>query len=151
MLDQCIAILAHDQIPVHRALLFSQLSNTVTLFLHEALGPTEHELEQPTALRVRLERGRVERLITEGPRVDAGQLGGVRILGADAVVLSPHFNARAKLFETLGGSGQSAPSAAQIPADTRGMTPVAGAWTVGDAGQRRAAHGDGGRLRTTIG
>ncbi|MEE6286290.1 FAD-dependent oxidoreductase [Georgenia sp. MJ173] len=136
--DQRIAILTRDEVAIHHAMLFSQLSDQVTVFLHEAPDPTEEQWEQLAALNVSVVRPRVDRLVVEGAKVRAIQIDGGRTFEADAVVIAPRFNARTGLYEQLGGTAETTPFGKQIPTDPRGMTPVPGVWAAGNASEPMA-------------
>ncbi|WP_147916202.1 FAD-dependent oxidoreductase [Ruania zhangjianzhongii] len=136
--DQRIAILARDEVAVHQALLFRQLSEQVTLFLHQAAEPTEEQWEQLAALDVSVVRPRVERLVVDGTQVRAVEIEGGRTFEADAVVIAPKFHARTELFEGLGGEPTATPFGRQIQADQRGMTAIPGVWAIGNASEPMA-------------
>jgi len=136
--DQRIAVLARDEMAFHQALLFSRLSDQVTVFLHEAAEPTPEQWEQLAALEVPVVRPRVERVVVDGAQVRGVQVEGGETFAADAVVVAPRFHARTELYESLGGTAEEAPFGRQIPADPRGATPVPGVWVAGNAGQLMA-------------
>lgn len=136
--DQRIAILARDEVAIHQAMLFNQLSEHVTVFLHDAVEPGREALDQLAALDVPLIRGRIDRLVMEGTQARAVQLENGQTFATDAAVVVPRFNARTELYEALGGAAEATPFGRQIPADPRGMTPVPGIWTAGNAGNPMA-------------
>lgn len=136
--DQRIAILARDEVAVHHAMMFRQLSDQVTLFLHEAADPTEDQWEQFAALDIPVMRTRVERLIVNGTYVQSVEIEGGQRFAADAVVIAPRFHARTELYEALGGYAESTPFGLQIPTDPRGMTALPGVWAAGNATQPMA-------------
>ena len=137
--DQRIAILTGREVAVHQAVLFSQLSDQVTLYLHEAPDPTEEQWEQLAALNVSVVRPRVERLVMEGAQVRAVEIEGGRTFDAEAVVVAPEFRARTELYEALGGEPTSTPFGQHIPADQRGMTAIPGVWAAGNASDLMAS------------
>src|SRR5690606_38391154 len=59
---QRIAILTRDEVALHQALLFGQLSDQVTVYLHDAPDPSDEQWEQLAALNVSVVTPRVERL-----------------------------------------------------------------------------------------
>lgn len=136
--DQRIAILARDEVAVHLAVLFRQLSDDVTVFLHDAPDPTDMQWEQLRTLNVSVVRPRVDRLVVDGTQVRAVETDGGKSFEADAVVVVPRYNARADLYEALGGTGETTQFGLQIPVDVRGATPVAGVWATGSASQPMA-------------
>lgn len=136
--DKRIAILTREEVAVHHAMLFRQLSDRVTLFLHEAADPTEEQRDQLAALNVPVVRARVERLIVDGTQVQAVEVEGGQTFDTDAVVIAPRFNARTELYDALGGRPETTPFGQQIPTDPRGMTAVPGVWAAGNTAQPMA-------------
>lgn len=136
--DQRIGILTRDEIAIHHAMLFRQLSDDVTLFLHGAGEPTEEQWDQLAALNVRVVRPRVARLIIEGRQVKAVQIEGGTQFEMDAVVVAPHYNVRTELFEALGGEATPTPFGRQIAADQRGGTAIPGVFAAGNASEPMA-------------
>lgn len=136
--DQRIGIIARDEVAIHQALLFSQLSDRVTVFLHDAADPNEEQLGQLAALNVEVVRPRVKRLLMDGVQVRAVELENGRNFALDAVVVVPRFNARTGLYEALGGAAEESAFGIHIPADPRGMTDVPGIWAAGNASQPMA-------------
>ncbi|MGB3602076.1 MAG: FAD-dependent oxidoreductase [Gordonia sp. (in: high G+C Gram-positive bacteria)] len=136
--DQRIAVLSRDEVAIHQALLFSQLSAHVTVLLHEAPDPTAEQWEQLKSLNVSVVRSRVERLVVDGTQVRSVELEGGESFDVDAVVVVPRFNARTDIYESLGGTAEANPFGHQIPTDPRGMTPVPGVWAAGNASQSMA-------------
>src|SRR5690606_28660626 len=126
------------ELAMHQVMLFSQLSDRVTVFLNDAPEPSDEQWEQLAAMNVSVVRPRVERLVVEGTQVRAIEIDGGDTVDTDAVVVAPRFNARTELFELLGGVAEQTPVGVQIPADPRGMTPVPGVWVAGNAGQPMA-------------
>lgn len=131
--DQRIAILSRGEIALHQALLFSQLSDRVTVFLHDAADPSEEQREQLAALNVEVVRPRVSRLVMDGVHVRGVEIDDGRIFDADAVVVVPRFNARAELYTMLGGVAEETSFGVQIRADPRGQSEVPGVWVAGNA------------------
>lgn len=133
--DQRIAILSRDEVAIHQVLLFRQLSEHVTVFLHEAKSPTAEQQARLSALGVELVRSRVEKLGVDGSQVRSVELADGRSFSTDAVVIAPRFHARTELYEALGGVAEETPFGTQIPTDPRGMTEVPGVWAAGNASQ----------------
>lgn len=131
--DQRIAILTRGEVAIHQAMLFRQLSDQVTLYLHDAPDPSDEQREQLSALDVSVVRPRVERLVMDGAQVRGVEIEGGRVFDADAVVVVPRFNARTDLYESLGGCPEEFPFGKQVPADPRGMTAIPGVWAAGNA------------------
>ncbi|MCY0906191.1 NAD(P)/FAD-dependent oxidoreductase [Arthrobacter sp. H14-L1] len=133
--DQRIAVLGCNENSFHQVLLFSQLSDDVTFFIHDAPNPTDEQREQLAALGVDVVTPRVERLLVEGTQVRAVEIEGGRSFEIDAAVVAPRFIARTALYEALGGNRTTSPFFEQIPADPRGTTAVPGVWAAGNASE----------------
>ncbi|TFC91170.1 MULTISPECIES: NAD(P)/FAD-dependent oxidoreductase [Cryobacterium] len=131
--DQRVAVLGRNENALHQVMLFRQLSDDVTLFLHDAPEPTDEQWEQLAAMGVGVVTPRVERLVVEGSQVRAVEIEGGRLFEMDAVVVAPQFIARTEVFETLGGERTTTPFGEQLAADPRGMTAVPGVWVAGNA------------------
>ena len=136
--DQRIAVLGRNENALHQVMLFRQLSDDVTLFLHDAPEPTDEQWEQLAAMGVGVVTPRVERLVLEGSQVRAVEIEGGRSFEMDAVVVAPRFIARTEVFEALGGERTTTPFGEQVTADQRGMTAVPGVWAAGNAGDPMA-------------
>lgn len=136
--DQRIAVLATSENALHQVMLFRQLSDDVTLFLHDAPEPTEEQWDQLAALGVRVVTPRVERLVVDGTQVRAVEVEGGRSFPVDAVAVGPRFVARTELYEALGGEKTLSPFGEQIVADPRGATAVPGVWVAGNSGDLMA-------------
>jgi len=136
--DQRIAVLATSENALHQVMLFRQLSDDVTLFLHDAPEPTEEQWDQLAALGVRVVTPRVERLVVDGMQVRAVEVEGGRSFAVDAVAVGPRFVVRTELYEALGGEKTLSPFGEQIVADPRGATAVPGVWVAGNSGDLMA-------------
>ncbi len=130
--DRRIGILTRDEVAIHQAMLFRQLSDDVTLFLHDAPDPSDEVAEQLAALGVRMVRPRVERLILDGQQVTSAELADGERVDLDAVVVAPVFSVRTELFEALGGQPTTTPFGRHIDADPRGTTAVPGVLAAGN-------------------
>jgi thioredoxin reductase (NADPH) len=136
--DQRIAVLGRNENALHQVMLFRQLSDDVTLFLHDAPEPTDQQWEQLAALGVSVVTPRVRRLVVDGSQVRAVEIEGGRSFEVDAVVVAPRFIARTELYEALGGERAVTPFGEQVDADPRGMTAVPGVFVAGNTSQPMA-------------
>jgi thioredoxin reductase (NADPH) len=136
--DQRIAILTRDEVAIHHAMLFRQLTNDVTLFLHEAADPTDEQWDQLAALGVRVVRPRISQLIVDEQQVKAVEIEGGHRFEMDAAIIAPRYNARTELYEELGGEATPTPFGQQIAADSRGGTAIPGVFTAGNSGEPMA-------------
>lgn len=130
--DQRIAVLGTSQDALHQVVLFCQLSDDVTLFLHDGLDPTEEQWEQLAALGARVVAPPVERLVLDGAQVRAVEVEGGTRFEVDAVVVAPRSTARTHIYRALGGEiAETAPDH-RVVAEADGSTPVPGVWVAGD-------------------
>ncbi|SMQ74983.1 NAD(P)/FAD-dependent oxidoreductase [Agreia sp. VKM Ac-1783] len=136
--DQRIAVIGRSENAMHQVLLFSQLSDDVALFLHDAPEPSDEQWEQLAALGVRVVTPRVKRLVVDGAQVRAVEVDGGRSFEMDAVVVAPVFLARTELFEALGGERTITSFGEHVEGDPRGVTAVPGAFVAGNTGQPMA-------------
>jgi thioredoxin reductase/SAM-dependent methyltransferase len=138
--DQRVVLLATSPLTAHQALLFRQLTDRVTVVLHDPEAVSHADRRRLGARGVRFTDGRVAEVMYEEGAADPGALRGVRladgrVLEADAVVVAPRFVARTELLAGLGIEPVPAPMGAgeMIPTDGRGATPVAGLYAAGNA------------------
>ncbi|MFW0790543.1 NAD(P)/FAD-dependent oxidoreductase [Gordonia sp. CPCC 205333] len=128
---QCIGILATGPMATHQALLFNQLSDDVTVFAHTAT-PDVESLKQLAALGIPVVEGEVSRLDREGTEVRAVVLADGAEYPLDAVVVGPKFEARAQVYEWLGGEVTEHPMGYFVETGLMGKTPIDGVWAAGN-------------------
>jgi thioredoxin reductase (NADPH) len=136
-----IGVLGSGPMSLHQTLLFRQLSEDVTLFLHSMEQPGREEMDQLDALGVKVVPGTVQRLDAAGGVLKAVVAEDGTEYGVDAVVVAPRFAARAELFEQLGGSLTEDPKGAYIETDQMSRTKVDGVWAAGNASVLQAMVG----------
>ncbi|WP_026818781.1 NAD(P)/FAD-dependent oxidoreductase [Arthrobacter castelli] len=129
---QRIGILGTSPLSIHQTLLFRQLSDDVTLFLHEMPEPDSEAWEQLAALDVRVVSGRVERLRSEDNVLRAAVLEDGHEFPVDALAVAPRFMARAELYEQLGGTLTEHPLGRFIETGQMGRTELPGVWAAGN-------------------
>jgi thioredoxin reductase len=132
--DKRIGVLGSNENALHQVMLFRQLSDDVTLFLHDAPEPSDDQWEQLAALGVSVVTPRVERLVLEGAQVRAVEIEGGRSFEMDAVVVAPRFVARGEIYEALGGERTVSPFGEHVSVEPRGATAVPGVWAAGNVG-----------------
>jgi len=130
---QRIGILGTGPRSVHQALLFRQLSDRVTVFLHTLDDLDDEVWEQFAALGIGVVTGTVDRLRGEDGAVTAVVLADGHEFAVDAVVVAPVSTARGDLFEQLGGHLDEHPGGTRLATDDRGATAVDGVWAAGNA------------------
>lgn len=129
---QRIGVLGTSALGLHQALLFRQLSDDVTLFLHQMPDPDDDEWEQLAALGVRVVVGAVDRLSHADGELRAVVLADGHEFELDAVAVAPRFVARADLYEQLGGALTEHPHGTYLAAGPQGRTDLPGVWAAGN-------------------
>jgi thioredoxin reductase (NADPH) len=136
---QHIGVLGTSAFSVHQALLFQQLSDDVTLFVHTMPDPGDEAWGQLAALGVRTVSGSVDRLHIEDGILRAVVLEDGHEFGVDAVAVAPRFVARAELYEKLGGQLAEHPMGWFVPTREMGRTDVPGVWAAGNVSDLSAS------------
>jgi len=137
-----IGVLGTGPMSAHQALLFRQLSDDVTVFLHSGSEPEAEAAEQLDALGVQVVRGPVQRLAVDGDRLSGVVLADGRTFPVDAVVVAPRFVSRDDLWSQLGGTPTEHPMGGTfIGSGLQGRTEVPGVWVAGNAGDLSAMVG----------
>ncbi|KQV08358.1 NAD(P)/FAD-dependent oxidoreductase [Leifsonia sp. Root112D2] len=132
--DQAIGILATGPMAMHQAMLFRQLSATVTFFAHTAPPLTDEEREQLAARDIRVVEGIVESLEV----VDDALAGVLLADGArhpvQALAVATTLTARSEILGGLGVKPTAHPMGVgtYIESDATGLTSAAGVWVAGN-------------------
>ena len=132
--DQPIGVLASGPVAVHQALLFRQLTEDLTLFLHTAPEPTDEEAEQLAARGITVVEGEVASLEVHEDRLTGVRLQNGEVIPRSAVVVGPRFAARAGMLAGLGLGTTTHPSGLgeYVESDALGLTAVPGVWVAGN-------------------
>jgi thioredoxin reductase len=132
--DQAIGILATGPRAVHQALLFSQLSDDVTLLAHTGPAPTEEETAQLAARGVRVVDGEVVRVEVTDDRMTGVVLADGATVPVQALAVATYGLARTGALAGLGLKAVPHPSGAgeHLPTDPMGRTDVPGIWAAGN-------------------
>ncbi|WP_406462523.1 NAD(P)/FAD-dependent oxidoreductase [Streptomyces sp. NBC_01622] len=139
--DQALGVLATSPMGVHQALMVSQWSKDVTLFLHTVAESelTDDDLRRLAAARVAVVPGEVAELTVEDDRLTGVRLTGGTPSGGgtthprEAVFVAPRAIPQTGLLEKLGAEMQETPFGAYPVVDPTGLTTVPGVWAVGNA------------------
>ncbi|MEV7979677.1 NAD(P)/FAD-dependent oxidoreductase [Streptomyces sp. NPDC086519] len=133
--DRAFGVLATTPMSVHQALMVTQWSKDVTLFLHqvEEAELTDDDLRRLAAARVRVVPGEVA-----GLRVEDDRLTGVRLVDGnvhdrEALFVAPRPVPRNDLLTGLGAELKQTPFGSYPVIDERGLTTVPGLWAAGNA------------------
>lgn len=129
-----VQIITHP-IGLHPAVLFRQLSDRLTLILHEGVEADHQEIDTLQAAGVTVVDGKVARVVTgDNGRLAALELENGDRIAADAVVISTRFRVRAEAFASLDLKPVEHPSGLGvfIETDQTGETSVPGLYAAGN-------------------
>jgi thioredoxin reductase len=141
--DQAIGVLATGVMATHQALLFRQLSDDVTLFLHNAPELTDEQWEELAARGISVVEGEVEAVEVEDDRLTGIRLQGGKVIARQALAVQTYLRARADFLETLGLKAVDQEMAGHVigtavEADASGATAVPGVWVAGNVADPKA-------------
>lgn len=133
--DRAFGVLATTPLSVHQALMVSQWSKDVTLFLHEVAEAdlSDDDVRRLAAAGVRVVPGEVE-----GLRIEDDRLTGVRLADGtsyerEVLFVAPRAIPQNGLLEKLGAEMRETPFGAYPVLDETGQTTVPGVWAAGNA------------------
>jgi len=133
--DQRIVQIITHPIGLHSAGLFRQLTNRLTLVLHDGVTADDAKVRALRDAGVAIVEQRVRKVLTD----NAGQLAGIELddgrhVEADAVAIATHFAVRTEPFKELDIATASHPSGLGdvIATDAQGATSVPGLYAAGN-------------------
>lgn len=135
--DQPLAVIASGPMAGHQTLLFTQLSDDITLLLNGQADLPEEEAAKLAALGVTTVQGAVTRVLSDDHGVTGVEVGG-RIVPCTAVVVGPEMVARSEILASLGIATEDlvlagVAVATYVPSDpVTGMTAVSGVYVAGN-------------------
>jgi thioredoxin reductase len=131
--DQTIGVVATSAASVHQALLFSQLTDQITLVTH-SFEPDAESLSLLAGAGVDVLDGTVRSVESDGDAVSGLRLEDGSLLPVQAVVVSPYASARSSLLESLGIQAVAHPSGMgdAVEVDLMGQTSVPGVYAAGN-------------------
>ena len=133
--DQAFGVLASTPLSVHQALMVSQWSKDVTLFLH-TVGEAElsgEDLRRLAAAGVVVVPGEVAGLVVDGDRLTGVRLADGTTHDRSVLFVAPRAVPRTGLLERLGAELLDTPFGAYPVVDATGLTTVPGVWAAGNA------------------
>ncbi|CAN5764443.1 MAG: FAD-dependent oxidoreductase [Ilumatobacteraceae bacterium] len=133
--DRPIAVIGTSGRGPHSASLFRQLSDQVTLIVHDGPAPTPTERERLHSRNVTIIEETVAEVVVEDDRITGLRLATGAVVPAEAVVVAPQFDARSDLLVGLGIEPVEAPLGAGrafAPVGPMGATSVAGVYVAGN-------------------
>jgi thioredoxin reductase len=155
--DQRIVQVVTHSMGLHSAGLFRQLSDRLTVVLHDDADVDESELDALRASGVKVTRGQVSRIVARADgHVAAVELADHGSIDADAVVVGPRYRVRAEPFASLGLRPAAHPTGLGdfLETDATGATSVPGLYAAGNvtdpSQQVLSAAADGSRVGAMI-
>ncbi|MET7377392.1 NAD(P)/FAD-dependent oxidoreductase [Streptomyces sp. NPDC005526] len=133
--DRAFGVLATTAMSVHQALMVTQWSKDVTLFLHE-IAPEElsdDDLRRLAAAGVAVVPGAVAEVVAGGGRLTGVRLADGTVHGREVLFVAPRAVPRTGLLARLGAELRETPFGAYPVVDARGLTTVPGLWAAGNA------------------
>ncbi|WP_277833253.1 NAD(P)/FAD-dependent oxidoreductase [Speluncibacter jeojiensis] len=124
-----IGVLGTGPMSIHQALVFRQLTDTVTLFRHELDEIDPLSSQRLAALDVEIVDGPVDRVLAADGALRSVVLANGR---EHALAVAPRFTARAELYEQLGGTVTDHPMGSFLAAGPTGQTDLPGVWAAGN-------------------
>lgn len=133
--DRSFGVLATTPMSVHQALMVSQWSKDVTLFLHTVTEAelTADDTRRLTAAGVVVVPGEVAGLVVEGDRLTGVRLTDGTVHDRSTLFVAPRAVPRNDLFERLGAELRETPFGTYPVVDETGLTTVPGVWAAGNA------------------
>jgi len=132
--DQPFGVLATGPMSVHQALMVSQWSKDVTLFLHEVAENTltDDDLRRLAVAGVKVVPGEVADLVVSGDRLTGVRLSNGTVHDRSVLFTAPRAVPRTDLLARLGARMQETPFGTYPVIDERGLTTVPGLWAAGN-------------------
>nr|WSZ19273.1 NAD(P)/FAD-dependent oxidoreductase [Streptomyces canus] len=133
--DQAFGVLATTPVSVHQALMVSQWSKDVTLFLHTVAESelSDDDLRRLAAAGVGVVPGEVAELIVTDDRLTAVRLEDGTTHAREVVFTAPRAVPQNGLLKRLGAELQETPFGSYPVVDGNGQTTVPGVYAVGNA------------------
>ncbi|MFF1380289.1 NAD(P)/FAD-dependent oxidoreductase [Streptomyces sp. NPDC058308] len=131
--DQPFGVLAAEPFNSHQALLVTQWSKDVTLFLHTVRDLPDAEWERLAAAGVRVVEGEVAGLAVEDDRLTGVRLAGGRVFPRSVLFVPAKPVPRDDLLGALGAEPRDTPFGPYPAVDETGRTSLPGVWAVGNA------------------
>ncbi|MFD0313470.1 NAD(P)/FAD-dependent oxidoreductase [Streptomyces flavalbus] len=133
--DQAFGVLAGSAMPAHQALMVSQWSRDVTLFLHRVPEAelSDQDLRRLAAAGVKVVPGEVAGLAVTDDRLTGVRLADGTTHERSVLFVAPRPVPRVGLLEQLGAELTETPFGAYPVVDPTGQTTVPGVWAAGNA------------------
>ncbi|MDX2694562.1 NAD(P)/FAD-dependent oxidoreductase [Streptomyces ipomoeae] len=135
VLDEPFGVLATSPLSVHQALMVSQWSKDVTLFLHTVPenALSDDDRRRLAAAGVEVVPGEVAGLVVEKDRLSGVRLADGTAYDRSVLFVAPRAVPQTGLLERLGAELNETPFGAYPVVDATGLTTVPGVWAAGNA------------------
>ncbi|MFI8521759.1 NAD(P)/FAD-dependent oxidoreductase [Streptomyces sp. NPDC085481] len=130
--DQAFGVIAHPVMPAHQALMVSQWSADVTLFLHTAPEPSAEDAGRLAAAGVTVVEGEVAGLVVEEDRFTGVRMADGRVVPREVLYVGTRTVPRDGLLAALGAATHETPFGRFVTVDETGRTSVPGVWAAGN-------------------
>ena len=132
--DSAVVVLATSPMAAHSAGLFRQLTDDVTVVVHDGEGPGEVDAERLAARGIEIVHGPAASLEVADDRLTGVRLADDTVIPADAVVVGPRFESRASFLAPLGLVPVEHPKGlgTYVPSGMAGVSDVPGVWLAGN-------------------
>ncbi|MFE0676435.1 NAD(P)/FAD-dependent oxidoreductase [Streptomyces sp. NPDC058867] len=133
--DRAFGVLATSPLSVHQALMVSQWSADVTLFLHEVdeAELSDDDLRRLARAGVKVVPGAVAEVLVEDDRLTGVRLTDGSAHAREVLFVAPRAVPRTGLLRELGAELTETPFGAYPVVDPTGLTTVPGVWAAGNA------------------
>ncbi|NGO42373.1 NAD(P)/FAD-dependent oxidoreductase [Streptomyces ureilyticus] len=133
--DQAFGVLATSPMSVHQALIVTQWSKDVTLFLHTVAESelSDEDLRHLATAGVHVVPGEVAGLVIDDDRLTGVRLADGTAHVRDVLFVAPRAVPQTGLLEQLGAELRETPFGAYPVVDPTGLTTVPGVWAAGNA------------------
>ncbi|MEV8320325.1 NAD(P)/FAD-dependent oxidoreductase [Streptomyces sp. NPDC059900] len=131
--DQAFGVLASPVSGIHQALLVTQWSKDVTLFLHTEPEPSADDRERLAVAGVTVVEGTVTGIAVQDDRLTGVRLADGRVVPRSVLFAGAGARPRDELLDRLGADTRDTPFGPYPVVDADGRTSVPGVWAVGNA------------------
>ncbi|MBT2439514.1 NAD(P)/FAD-dependent oxidoreductase [Streptomyces sp. ISL-36] len=131
--DRAFGVIAHPVMPAHQALMVSQWSDDVTLFLHTAPPLSEEDRGRVAAAGITVVTGEVAGLVVEDDRMTGVRMADGRLVERSVLFVGTRMTPRDELLTELGAATHDTPLGTFVTVDATGRTSVPGVWAAGNA------------------
>ncbi|UXY26136.1 NAD(P)/FAD-dependent oxidoreductase [Streptomyces sp. HUAS TT20] len=133
--DRAFGVLATTPMSVHQALMVTQWSKDVTLFLHRVAESelADGDLRRLAAAGVTVVPGEVAEVVADEDRLTGVRLADGTVYDREVLFVAPRAVPRTNLLARLGAELRETPFGTYPVIDERGLTTVPGLWAAGNA------------------